>query len=151
MTTKTHWKKLTTPNYLGSWDVPEGGQLLVTIKSVSQQTVTGPDGVKDDCVVAQLEGQKPLVLNATNCKRIARITGTNYVEDWAGQQICLVVKKVKAFGSEVDALRVKSGAAKPKETLTPDSPRWAGAVKALKEGTCTLELVTHNIIQRLIL
>jgi len=49
------------------------------------------------------------------------------------------VKKVKAFGDVVDALRVRETVTK--EALTPDHPKWAGAVVAVKAGTTTIEQI----------
>ena len=34
----THWKKLTNPNYLGSWDITSGS-LIVTIKQIEQKMI----------------------------------------------------------------------------------------------------------------
>jgi hypothetical protein len=36
---KTHWKKLTNPNYLGAYDFQQGEKRIVTIKEVIQEKV----------------------------------------------------------------------------------------------------------------
>ena len=36
---KTHWKKLTDPNYLGSWDFAPGEVRTLTIERVLQEKV----------------------------------------------------------------------------------------------------------------
>ena len=36
---KTHWKKLTNPNYLGSWDFQPGEIRTLTIKEVREEPV----------------------------------------------------------------------------------------------------------------
>ena len=104
---ETHWKKLTNPNYLGSYAFIPGEEKIVTIESVAKEQVVGESGKTEDCIVAHLIGEKPLILNKTNCKAISKLFGTPYIEEWAGRKIVLAVQRVKAFGEEVDAVRVK--------------------------------------------
>jgi hypothetical protein len=40
-------------------------------------------------------------------KLISKATGSPYVEQWQGKEIILFVTQVSAFGSMVDAVRVK--------------------------------------------
>lgn len=105
----THWKKLTNPNYLGSHDLQPGQEARITIESISKEPVKGADGKEEMCIVAKIKGAKPLILNKTNCKIIARVLDTPYIEEWAGKQVIIYVAKgVKAFGEIVDAIRVKA-------------------------------------------
>lgn len=105
----THWKKLTNPNYIGSHDLQPGQRLTLTIESVAQEVVKGADGKEEQCIVAKIKGaKKPMILNKTNCKIIAKLHDTPYIEDWAGKQIIIYTAKVKAFGEMVDALRVEN-------------------------------------------
>lgn len=105
----THWKKLTNPNYLGAYAFEKNEEKTGTILSVKQETVTGTDGEKDECIVCRFRENdlKPLILNKENCKTITEIYGTPYIEDWVGKQITMYVKTVKAFGAMVDAVRIK--------------------------------------------
>ena len=104
---ETHWKKLTNPNYLGAYAFAPGEEKIVTIEYVTQEELIGDEGRSDKCIVAHLVNEKPLVLNKTNCKAISKLLSTPYIEDWAGHRITLTVQKVKAFGEETDAVRVK--------------------------------------------
>lgn len=105
---KTHWKKLTNPNYLGAYSIEDGKDLILTIKNVREEKVIGADGKKDDCVVCYFyENVKPMILNSTNMKMIAKLYKTNFIEDWVGKKIQIGVEQVKAFGDIVDALRVR--------------------------------------------
>ena len=130
---QTHWKKLTNPNYIGSWSVPPGKDLTVEIVNVSKEMVQGSDGKKDECIVATLKDQKPMILNSTNCKTISALLETPYIEEWKGKSITLYVQQVKAFGEVVDALRVRAGKA-PLPELTPTHPKWGGAVVYYREN-----------------
>ena len=105
---KTHWKKLTNPDYLGAYALEDGKDVILTISYVREEKVTGSDGKKDDCVVCHFsERVKPMILNSTNMKTITKLFGTPYIEDWSGRRIQIGIDKVKAFGDVVDALRVR--------------------------------------------
>ena len=104
----THWKKLVNPNYLGSYAFNPGEEKTETIKTVKQESVTGPDGGVDECIVCYFKSEtKPLILNKTNCKVLEKQVGSPYIEDWANHTIVMRVQKVKAFGDIVDAVRIK--------------------------------------------
>ena len=105
----THWKKLTNPDYLGSYAFERGEEKLATIDKVTEETVTAAEGRKSDCMVLYFRQKdlKPMILNHTNAKMIEKLAGTPYIEEWSGLNIALVVKKVSAFGDQVDAVRIK--------------------------------------------
>jgi hypothetical protein len=145
MEKKTHWKVLTHPDYIGAYALMQGDkniELNVVIQQIKREIVTGADGKKEECTVAHIVGQKPMILNVTNQKAITKALGTPYVEDWKGKTITLYVAKVKAFGETVDALRVKIEAPKVSlPELHPEHEKWAGAVTALKLGNTTIEKI----------
>lgn len=111
MAQKTHWKKLHNPDYLGAYSLDDGQggykNIIVRIKNVKVEMVTGTDGKKEECTVAYLDGQKPMILNATNLKTLEKLFKSPYIEDWAEKYIQIGVEKVKAFGEMVDSLRIK--------------------------------------------
>lgn len=105
----THWKKLTNPDFLGAYSVLDAGHdLILTIKSVSEELVCGADGKKEQCAVAHFyEPEKPMILNKTNMKAIEKLYSTPFIEEWAGKKIQVYSARVKAFGDTVDALRIR--------------------------------------------
>ena len=106
MENKTHWKKLTNPNYLGAYAFQPGEEKTVTIKEVKRENVQNQKGT-EECTVAYFEEDiKPLILNKTNAGMIAKVWGSPFIEDWTGCRIILKVKKVNAFGEITDAVRV---------------------------------------------
>lgn len=145
----THWKKLTHPEYIGAYELMDGSptnkELIVTIKEVLRQMVTGADGKKEECTVCHLLHQKPMILNATNQKAMTKLFGTPYIQQWAGRKMTLYVAKVKAFGDTVDALRIRPEAPKLPE-LTPTHGKWAAAVKAVKDGNTTIAAIRKEYI-----
>ena len=109
----THWGKTRDVNYLGSWDVQPGQDLILTIKSIGQETVENPaENTKEVKTVIHFveQGFKPMVLNTTNKKAIASALDTPYIENWVGHPIAIFVKRVNAFGKTSDALRVRDKA-----------------------------------------
>ena len=121
------------PNYLGNWDVPEKSTLILTIKSIAEETVVGNGGIKECCTVCHfVEDAKPMILNATNKKTLARLFGTKDDEQLKGKRIVIGVEKVKAFGDIFDALRIKKQHAPA-----------ANAVKIICEA-CQKEIAAAN-------
>jgi len=104
---KIHWKKLHSYEYLGAYSI-ESADLILTIKGVKNETVTGADGKKEECTVVRfVEPVKPMILNVTNAKTIQKIYSTPYIDDWVGKKIQLYSAEIKAFGELVDALRIR--------------------------------------------
>lgn len=115
--TKTHWKKLHNPDYLGSYALEPGQELIATIKTVKNELVTNTDGKKEECVVVHfVEDIKPMILNSTNSKTIQKLYKTPYIEEWQGRKIQLFIDKVRAFGEVVEALRIRPTIPKQTET-----------------------------------
>lgn len=106
---KTHWKSLTNPNYLGEYSLVNGQDLTVTIDYVKKETITGPTGKKEEAVVAHLlNGVKPFILNKTNMKQITKLTGTPLIENWQGKSIFVYFDPTIKFGREtLGGLRIR--------------------------------------------
>jgi len=118
---QTHWKKLHNPDYIGAYALEPGKTLIVTIKTVKNENVTGPDGKKEECMVMTFSdppGTKPMIVNSTNAKTIEKLYNTPYIEEWAGRKIELYTDRIKAFGEVVDALRIKAKVPSDKKIST---------------------------------
>lgn len=141
---KTHWKRLINPDYIGAYALNPDEDLTVTIDYVQREQVTGADGKKEECTVAHLKGHKPLILNSTNSKSIHKLYGP-YIEDWAGKQITLYASTTKAFGDIVECLRIRPTVARPKKpAITPD--RLAKAIASIVSGQYTTEKLRANFV-----
>lgn len=137
----THFKKLQNPHYIGAYSLNPGEERTVTVDRITTEQVTGPDGrKKEECVVAYLVGEKPMILNVTNCKTLAALYGTPYVELWAGKKFTIYAATVNAFGGPVEALRIKNTLPTIPE-LTPSHPKWSEAIEAMKAGKTTIEKI----------
>lgn len=136
---KTHFKKLKNPNFVGSWDLADDAgnyhDKNVTIVAVKKDTVHDGRGGSDECTIVELKETKPMVANSTNLRAIAKIAGSPYIEDWVGKVICLTVRKVKAFGEVHDAIRVnKPAAATTQAKKTLPQERFENALKSIESG-----------------
>ena len=131
---KTDYRSLMDKPYLGAWDIPEGGDLIVTIDFVAQEEVKGESGRSDDCMVIHFtDAKKPMICNTTNGKSISKVAGSKFIEDWHGVRIALYAKEVP-FGREMrDAIRVREHA-----------PKTQGEVKC---ADCGKVIVDHGSIK----
>ena len=103
-----HWKKTTNPNYLGTYTFEEGKDIVVKVKDVKIEMIQDPKGGSEEKPVMYFEGNiKPLILNTTNMKTIEKVTGTPYLDEWAGKKLQLCVAPVSAFGSMTTGVRVR--------------------------------------------
>lgn len=143
---KTAWndKGVLDPKFLGSWDVPESGKLIVKIKNAETKEVDNfKTNKKESKLIINLFGYKPMVCNITNAKAISLALKTKYLEDWANKYIEIGTKKIRAFGETTLALRVKDIAPPPPPlpNLNPDCERWSGAVKSVAENEISIEKI----------
>lgn len=106
---KTHWKSLTNPNYLGSYSFEDGKDIIGTIKAIRNEIVTGPCGQKEECTICHfVENMKPMILNKTNMKTMAKLFSTPYIEEWNGKKFQIYVDPKVRFGKEITGgLRIR--------------------------------------------
>lgn len=137
METKTHFKKLRNPNFIGGWDLLDGDK-TVTITKVTKEMVHDGKGGQSECCTVHFNECKPMVANSTNLKRIAKLLGSPFVEDWTNKRITLTTEKVKAFGEVHDAVRVST---KPVTKSKLEGASIEKAKAALKAGSATIETI----------
>lgn len=112
METKTNYRKIVNPDFMGAYSLDDGKNgyytLDAVLKYVKKENVINPQGKKGDCIVGYTDQQKPFIINATGQKVLLQATKSRYVEDWVNIPITFYVQlNVKAFGDTVDALRFK--------------------------------------------
>ena len=100
------------PNYLGSWDLEElpNRELTLTIGQIKDEKVVGNDGRESVCTVCYWTDKafKPMILNVSNKKTIAKLYKTKETEKLVGKAVTIGIEKVKAFGDIHDALRIRA-------------------------------------------
>jgi hypothetical protein len=147
---KTHYRKAFNSPYLSSADIVE--PMTFTIKSVSLDL----DKTKktkelfntiywQEKHIRPGEELKPMILNATNSKTLKSLTGSPFIEDWAGTAITVYVDPSVRFGKDtVEGLRVSTE--RPnliKPSLTKGTEVWDRAV-AYYQKTQKLDKVKQN-------
>lgn len=111
-----HWKADFPAEYLGSQHLVDGKDMIVKIKDAGMETVQNQQG-KEEKLVIVLDGDmgdKPnkMIINKTNAKRIEKVVGSPYLDDWCGKKIQLYGEMTPAFGDVSLALRVREFAPK---------------------------------------
>lgn len=146
---KTHWKKQFNYDYLGSYSLPDGKDVVLTIKETKKDLVTGSTGSKEQCFICyfveKADWIKPMILNRTNCKMIEKVYGTPFVEEWVGKKIQIGIEQgVKAFGDVVDGLRIRRLIPKQRESMDVTHPRFTEALEKIKAGTAKIESIEKS-------
>ena len=136
-TTKTHDRKAFDSPYLSSADIVD--PITVTIKRVvleKDRTKKTQDefntALWQEREIRPGEILKPMILNATNSKFLAQLTGSKWIDDWAGTSVTVWVDGNVRFGKEtVEGLRL----AKPAHRPEPPLELVEAAVVAANKGT----------------
>lgn len=104
-------------NYLKASDLGDKSP-VVTIDRIEVEPI-GRD--KEMKPVIYFQGkEKGLVLNKTNAKKIAELTGSKDTDDWSGCQIRIYATETEFGGETVECVRVKAvGAVKPAPVAKP--------------------------------
>ena len=112
-----HWKRLINPDYLGAYSLDPGKDMILTIKSIGREMITGTGGKKEECPVCHwVESQKPMILNTTNLKTIAKMYGSDY-DNWPGKRVKIYASTTKFGGDVVECLRIRKDP--PEEAQIP--------------------------------
>ena len=75
------------------------------------------------------------------------LAGSAFIDDWNGIAITIYVDhNVRNRGEIVDGLRISTEKPRTvKPTLTPNSPRWAKAVEAVKRENGNTDCITEKV------
>lgn len=94
--------------FLGSWDVPDGGDLILTVDYVTRDDVKNEKGSERKMTLHFKERDyKPMICNTTNAKAISKAYGSTKVEDWENKKISIYKATISAFGQTQECLRVR--------------------------------------------
>ena len=105
------WEKIIDPNFLSAEIIGEAGaEKVVTIKDIdfaecydekTKQKVQKQSVFFEEC--------RPLVLNKTNSKKLKKLFSPNSDDprEAIGHKVVLKVERIRAFGKEVDAIRIQ--------------------------------------------
>lgn len=147
----THYRKVFDSPYLSSADIVEPTTLTIVRVTQEQDKTKKTKDVFNTAYFQERElrpGEKlkPMILNATNSKEVARITGTPFIEDWQGIRVIVFVDKAVRFGKDtVEGLRLRE--APRRAQITPENERsWTNAKAAfLRDGNFDAVLARADI------
>lgn len=94
--------------YLKQSDVED--EVIVTVEKVGKANVAQKDDEPEyKWLIRFKEFAKPMVLNATNIKRLAKACTSEETDDWVGKQVILYVDPdVEFAGNVVGGLRIRA-------------------------------------------
>lgn len=109
---KTHYRKAFDSPYLSAADIVD--PIMLTIRRVvleKDRTKKTQDQFNtaywQEREIRPGEALKPMILNATNSKFLAQLTGSKFIDDWAGTVVTVWVDGAVRFGKEtVEGLRL---------------------------------------------
>ena len=108
------YRKYLDKSYLGAWDIPDDGDLILTIDRAVRDEVQNERGKEKKLILYFVEDYKPMIMNKVNPESISKALGSTKLEDWEGKRIAIYSERVNAFGGVKDALRIRPYP--PKET-----------------------------------
>lgn len=118
---KGDFRRFMDKNYLGSWDVPDDGDLILTIDHAEQNDVKNDRGSEKKLVLHWKEKDyKPMILNTTNAKNISAAYKTTKVDEWEGHKVAIYREEITAFGSKQECLRIRNYPPKVDEYICAD-------------------------------
>lgn len=99
--------------FLGHPDLPNGKDVILTIKSMGMAMVRNPVTKLEveKKIVEFVENQswvKPFICNKTNADMIFKITGCRFMDEVAGKKIRIGADKARLGKDEVDCLRIRN-------------------------------------------
>ena len=162
----THWKTQFNYDYLGAYSLPDGKDIILTIRETKKEQVVGASGKKEECfgnashdsvpsllfpnkeecfVAYFFENVKPMILNRTNCKTLTKIFKNPNFESWINKQIQIGAVLVDAFGEKVDSLRIRPFLPKVENslpTVETGSAIWKNILDGLAGGFTVAQVQT---------
>lgn len=105
----------------------KGHDVLVTVARVTREDVGGNGEEGDIKPIVYFQGtKKGLVLNKTNCNRIASMYGPE-TDAWVGKQVTLFPTETEFGGNMVDCIRIRKGNPSLQDVVNSGEPVPAGA------------------------
>lgn len=102
-----HWRLMMTSDKLHAAEL-QGKDHDVEIERVAQGKYKDHRGQEIKKPDLYFKGKaKPLGLNATNAKTIAKLLGSNDVTKWIGRVITIYPTVTDAYGDQVECIRVR--------------------------------------------
>jgi hypothetical protein len=112
-TERAHWKSFMDKNFIGSWSLPDGKDIILTIATCEMKEAWNEKMQKKVpkfslTFAEKLKGlDKAFILNTTNGEMIEKVAGSCIPEDWIGKKLQIGSSNVRVGGKTMPALRVR--------------------------------------------
>jgi hypothetical protein len=93
---------------------------LVTVESYAVERVGQGDKAEEKLILALRGAKKRFVVNKTNADALAKIFGTDELDDWIGKRFVLYPDVCQFAGKSVPCLRVKAAPQPQKKKPEPE-------------------------------
>jgi len=150
---KTHYRKAFDSPYLSSADIVEPTVLTIARVTLEPDKTKKTKDLFNTAYFTEKEIRhggplKPMILNATNSRTIKNLTGSAFIDDWCNVPVTVYVDAQVRFGKDtVEGLRISTEKPRTvKPELTPDSPRWKGAVDVYRREKSFATIEKHATI-----
>lgn len=146
---KTHYRKAFDSPYLSSADIVEPTDLTVHHVTLEVDRTKKTKDLFNTAWFVEREirpGEKlkPMILNATNSKTMAKLTGSAFIDDWQNVRVTIYVDQNVRFGKDtVEGLRIVPKLAAMR-TLTPASIKAWNKAKAAYMRDGNLDAVLRH-------
>jgi hypothetical protein len=145
---KTHYRKAFNSPYLSAADITQPTMLKIShVQLEPDKTKKTKDHFNTAYFVEKEirkgEALKPMVLNVTNCKILAGMTNSKFIDDWVDIPVTVYVDPNVRFGNQVmEGLRLKPGKARP--VVAPENVDLWNRAKAAFERDKNLDAVKQH-------
>lgn len=94
--------------FISGDDLAASGPKTLTIQRIYQDEAVNNEGKKSTVWTIQFaEARKPMILNKSNAKTIAKIYGSTEANDWIGKRITIMHRVGMAYGDIKNLVTVK--------------------------------------------
>ena len=140
-----HWKNFLDKKYLGSHNLEQGEEIIVTIeKFEGEELVKSTDGKDAPKMVLYFKENIPkMILNITNGKTLEALYGP-HPDQWIGKQIQVFSTMVKSFGKMELGLRIRDVIPKGKVDNSSAIKKVSGAQSLQELRTIFLTLTSEE-------
>jgi hypothetical protein len=103
-----HFRSMFASDYVGSWEIPKGRDVVLTIARVEAGQLNRPGKRdKEPKPILHFEGKKKgLVMNKTNCLTLEDMFGPD-TDDWVGKRIAIYTTTTQFGRQTVDCIRIR--------------------------------------------
>jgi hypothetical protein len=133
----TDYRSLYGKEWIGSWDIPDGKDVTLTITAVAGGELTSAGGRKAKKPIISVRGTpKKLALNSTNGKTIATLYG-KHIEAWIGKKIAIYKSTTRdpSGDGEVECVRIRPKIPESKPQAGEDGTPLPSPAAPGAEGT----------------